>query len=46
VFYARIFGRSPVGLKYDDGLAAAEAAMLQRVAAATVLDDHSEWGLP
>jgi hypothetical protein len=46
VFYASIFGRSPVGLGYDDGLPAAEAAMLQRVAAATTLGDHAKWGLP
>jgi hypothetical protein len=46
VFYASIFGRTPVGLTYDDGLPAAEAAMLQRVAAATSLGDHSKWGLP
>jgi hypothetical protein len=46
VFYASIFGRSPVGLAYDNGLPAAEAAMLQRVAAATTLGEHTRWGLP
>jgi hypothetical protein len=45
VFYASIFGRSPVGLGYDDGLPAPEAAMLQRVAAAVALGGHSKWGL-
>jgi len=46
VFYASIFGRSPVGLTYTDDLSATEAAMLQRVAAATVLGDHAKWGVP
>lgn len=45
VFYASIFHRSPVGLQYDDGLPRAEAAMLQRVAATTTLDDPGKWGL-
>lgn len=46
VFYASIFDQTPVGLSYDDGLSPAEAAMLQRVAAATALTDHAKWGLP
>jgi hypothetical protein len=46
VFYASIFDQTPVGLSYHDGLSAAEAAMLQRVAAATALTDHARWGLP
>jgi hypothetical protein len=46
VFYASIFDQSPVGLGYHDGLSDAEAAMLQRVAAATAITDHARWGLP
>jgi hypothetical protein len=46
VFYASIFGQTPVGLSYHDGLPTGEAATLQRVAAATVLTDHAKWGLP
>jgi hypothetical protein len=46
VFYASIFDRSPVGLSDEDGLPAAEATMLQRVAASVTLGDHAEWGLP
>ncbi len=46
VFYAAIFGASPVGLGDDDGLPAAEAHDLQTVAARTVLTDPGEWGLP
>jgi hypothetical protein len=46
VFYASIFGRSPVGLSYHDGLPDAEAAMLQRVAASTALTHRATWGLP
>jgi hypothetical protein len=46
VFYASIFDQTPVGLSYHDGLSPAEAAMLQRVAAATALTDHAKWGLP
>lgn len=46
VFYASIFDQSPVGLSYHDGLSNAEAAMLQRVAAATAITDHARWGLP
>jgi hypothetical protein len=46
VFYATIFRQSPVGLDDDDGLPAAQAHDLQSVAAATVLGDPTEWGLP
>ncbi|HAW10842.1 MAG: hypothetical protein ABSC16_01625 [Candidatus Dormibacteria bacterium] len=46
VFYATIFRESPVGLGDDGGLPASEAHDLQAVAAATVLGDPTEWGLP
>jgi hypothetical protein len=46
VFYATIFRESPVGLGDDGGLPAAQARDLQVVAAATVLGDPTEWGLP
>jgi hypothetical protein len=36
VFFDSIFGRSPVGLTYHDGLSDAEAALLQRAAAGGV----------
>lgn len=45
VFYATVFQQSPVRLGYDDGLPAAEATMLQRVAASTVLKNPIKWGL-
>jgi hypothetical protein len=45
VFYAAIFQQSPVGLGYQDGLPAAEAAMLQQASAATVLQNPVRWGL-
>ena len=45
VFYASIFHHSPVGLSYDDGLPAADATMLQKIAASTVLTDPIKWGL-
>ncbi|TMC84861.1 MAG: hypothetical protein E6J06_05415 [Chloroflexi bacterium] len=44
VFYARIFGQSPVGLPYDAGLDVKSAAQLQQVAFTTVLSDPSIWG--
>jgi hypothetical protein len=46
VFYASIFRQSPVGLGYHDGLSDPEAAMLQRVAAATTLGAHAREVLP
>jgi len=36
VFFDSVFGRSPVGLTYHDGLSDAEAALLQRAAAGGV----------
>jgi len=36
VFYATIFGRSPVGLAYRGGLPASDARLMQQIAAATV----------
>jgi hypothetical protein len=45
VFYATIFRQSPMGLRYHDGLPDSDAAMLQQVAASTVLADPSRWGL-
>ncbi len=46
VFYAAIFGRSPVGLGWHPWISDGDATLAQRVAATTVLDDRSEWGLP
>jgi hypothetical protein len=45
VFYASIFHESPVGLKFHAGLGDAQAALVQRIAASTVLDNLSKWGL-
>ncbi len=44
VFYARIFGQSPVGLTFSSGLDAKVASQLQQVAFTTVLNDPSMWG--
>ena len=46
VFYAAIFGQSPVGLAYDAGLPRDQVASLQQAAADTVLTDQAHWGLP
>ena len=46
VFYAAIFGQSPVGLAYDAGLPRDQVASLQQAAADTVLADQAHWGLP
>jgi hypothetical protein len=46
VFYAAVFGTSPLGLGGSGGLPAATARTLQEVAAATVLTDRARWGLP
>ncbi len=46
VFYAALFGKSPEGLEYTGGLGAGEAAIIQRIAAETVLDDPTRWHLP
>ena len=44
VFYATVFHQSPRGLAYHADLSAADAAILQTVAADTVLDDPGKWG--
>ena len=46
VFYAALFGESPEGLEYTGGLGSGEAAILQRIAAETVLQDPTRWHLP
>lgn len=46
VFYAAIFGESPEGLEYTGGLGSGEAAIMQRIAADTVLQDPTRWHLP
>ena len=46
VFYAALFGESPEGLDYTGGLGTEEAAIMQRIAAETVLDDPTRWHLP
>jgi hypothetical protein len=46
VFYAAIFGQSPVNLAYRSDLSADAAAQIQQVAAATVLTDQPRWRLP
>jgi hypothetical protein len=45
VLYATVFRESPVGLHWHDGLSADEASTLQVVAADTVLEHGTEWGL-
>ena len=45
VFYATLFHQSPRGLNYHADLSAVDAAILQTVAAQTVLDDPARWGL-
>jgi hypothetical protein len=39
------FSESPVGLKFQAGLADGDASQVQVAAAATVLNDPSRWGL-
>jgi hypothetical protein len=46
VFYASVFLQSPVGLKFQGGLSAADAVQMQQAAAATVLGDPARWRLP
>jgi hypothetical protein len=46
VFYATVYRRSPEGLAFRSDLDAATAATLQKAAAAAVLDDPTQWGLP
>lgn len=43
VFYASIFKQSPVGATYTGGLSGSDAAFLQNIAAATVLDSLDTW---
>jgi hypothetical protein len=43
VFYATLFGESPVGLNYHADLSDSEAAKVQEVAATTVLGDRNRW---
>ena len=45
VFYAAVFKQTPVGLSEHAGLSSDEAAMLQQIAAATVLPNRARWGL-
>ena len=45
VFYATIFHQSPGGLTYRADLSPVDAAMLQTIAADTVLSDPRKWGL-
>jgi hypothetical protein len=46
VFYASIFRESPEGLAYRADLTATEALAIQKIAAATVLNDPPKWGMP
>lgn len=46
VIYAALFGESPEGLDYTGGLGSGEAAIMQRIAADTVLNDPARWHLP
>ena len=46
VFYATIFRESPKGLAYHGSLTAEVAAMIQSVAAETVLADPAKWPAP
>ncbi|MBK8614181.1 MAG: hypothetical protein IPN85_12045 [Flavobacteriales bacterium] len=44
-FYATLFRQSPVGSTYTAGLDPATAALLQNIAASTVLDSLSTWNI-
>ena len=44
-FYATIFETSPVGLSYNAGLNATQAAFLQQIAYQTVFDSLSVWNI-
>ena len=44
-FYATIFETSPVGISYNAGLNAAQAAFLQQIAYQTVFDSLSVWNI-
>jgi hypothetical protein len=46
VLYATVTGRTPVGLPTRVGVSPADAAILQRVAAETVLGDSARWRVP
>lgn len=46
VFYATLFGESPEGLSYRDGLSKEEAEWLQKIAADAVLQEKSRWNIP
>jgi hypothetical protein len=46
VFYAAVFLKSPIGLKFHAGLSAADAEQVQEAAAGTVLADPARWRLP
>lgn len=41
-----LVGESPEGLDFTAGLGSGEAAVLQRIAAETVLNDRNRWHLP
>jgi hypothetical protein len=45
VFYATVFGESPVGLEYDGALGEEVAGILQQAAGEVVLADPSHWNL-
>jgi hypothetical protein len=46
VFYAALFGLSPVSLAYTADVPASTAAKLQQIAADTVLKEPQRWNLP
>ncbi len=45
VFYATVFGESPVGLEYDGDLGPDVSGILQTAAADVVLNDQANWNL-
>jgi hypothetical protein len=45
VFYATVFGQSPVGLTYTGSLETQNALDLQKLAADTVLNEASRWNI-
>jgi hypothetical protein len=46
VFYAVVYRESPEGLSYTGGLSREDAAVLQKMAADTVLDHTAYWNIP
>ncbi|MCC6251138.1 MAG: T9SS type A sorting domain-containing protein [Bacteroidia bacterium] len=44
-FYATIFQKSPVGINFNGGLSASNAAFLQQIAYQTVFDSLSVWNI-